>query len=313
MISSRGLAARFSAVPAPVQGALYMILAALGFSLMNMFIRIAAAEMHPFAIAFFRNAFALLFILPWLARTGLSGLRTQRLGTHVLRSLFGIVAMLCWFTSVVLLPLGEAVALNFTVPLFATAGAALFLGEKVGARRWAATFVGFLGVLIVLRPGFAEVTPAMALPIIASVFMAASVLLIKSLSRTEHPATIVFYLNMLLTPLSLGPALFFWEWPRWPIVAALVALGLFATLSQLALTQAFSKTEASAVMPFDYARLPFIAIMAYLAFGEIPSVWIWPGAAVIAGATIYIARREAYVARLRAASGAAGESPRAQV
>ncbi len=313
MITSRGIAARLSAVPAPVQGALYMIAAAFGFSLMNMFIRIAAAELHPFTIAFFRNLFALAFILPWLARTGLSGLRTQRLGTHLLRGLFGITAMLCWFSSVVLLPLGEAVALNFTVPLFATAGAALFLGEVVGIRRWAATFVGFLGVLIVLRPGFAEVTPVMALPIIASVFMAASVLLVKSLSRTEHPATIVLILNMILTPLSLGPALLYWQWPSWPVLAALVALGLFATFAQLALTQAFSKAEASVIIPFDYARLPFIAVMAYFAFGEIPSAWTWPGAAVIASAAIYIARREAKVARVRAASGAAGESPKAQL
>ncbi len=313
MITSRGLAARLGAVPAPVQGALYMIAAAFGFSLMNMLIRVAAVELHPFAIAFYRNIFALVFMLPWLARTGLSGLRTQRLGGHVLRGLSSITAMLCWFSSVVLLPLGEAVALNFTVPLFATAGAALFLREVVGARRWAATFVGFLGVLIVLRPGAAEITPAMALPIIAAVFMAASVLLVKSLSRTEHPAAIVFYSNMILTPLSLGPALFFWQWPSWPILAALAALGLFATLAQLGLTRAFSKAEASAIIPFDYARLPFIAVMAYIAFGEVPSAWTWPGAAVIAGAAIYIARREARVARVRAASGAAGESPRAQL
>lgn len=313
MMSSRGLAARLGAVPAPVRGALYMVLAAFGFSLMNMFIRVAAVELHPFQIAFFRNVFALLFMLPWLVSTGLSGLHTQRLGTHILRSLFGITAMLCWFSAVVALPLGEAVALNFTVPMFATAGAALFLREAVGVRRWGATFVGFLGVLIVLRPGFAEITPAMALPIIAAVFMATSVLLVKSLSRTEHPAAIVFYLNLILTPLSLGPALFVWQWPSWPILGALAALGLVATLSHLLLTRAFSMAEASAIIPFDYARLPFIAIMAYVAFGEVPSVWIWPGAAVIASAAIYIARREAKVARLRTASGAAAESPRAQI
>lgn len=313
MMTFRGLAARLGAVPAPVQGALYMIAAAFGFSLMNMLIRVATAELHPFAVAFFRNVFALLFMLPWLASVGLAGLRTQRLGGHLLRSLFGIIAMLSWFSSVALLPLGEAVTLNFTVPLFATTGAALFLGEVVGARRWAATFVGFLGVLIVLRPGFAAVTPAMALPIVAAVFMAASVLMVKSLSRTEHPAAIVFYLNMILTPLSLGPALLFWDWPRWPILAALAALGLLATLAQLSLTRAFGKAEASAIIPFDYARLPFIAVMAYLAFGEVPTAWTWPGAAVIAGAAIYIARREAKAARRRAASGAAAESPRAQI
>jgi drug/metabolite transporter (DMT)-like permease len=313
MITTRGLVAHFSSVPAPVRGAFYMVVAAFGFTLMNMFIRIAAVEMHPFQIAFFRNFFALIFMLPWLANAGLAGLRTQRLGTHILRSMIGITAMLSWFSAVVLLPLGEAVALNFTVPMFATAGAALILRETVGVRRWGATVVGFLGVLIVLRPGFAEITPAMALPVVAALFMAGSVLLVKSLSRTENPAAIVFYLNLFLTPLSLGPALFVWQWPSWPILAALAALGGFALFSHLFLTRAFSLAEASAIIPFDYARLPFIVIMAYLAFGEVPSVWIWPGSAVIASAAIYIARREAKVARLRAASGAAARSPQAQI
>lgn len=280
---------------------------------MNMFIRIAAVELHPFQIAFFRNVFALLFMLPWLASTGLSGLRTQRLGTHILRGLIGSIAMLFWFSALVVLPLGEAVALNFTIPMFATAGAALFLREAVGVRRWGATIVGFLGVLIVLRPGYAEITPAMALPIIAAVFMAASVLLVKSLSRTEHPAAIVFYVNLFLTPLSLGPALFVWQWPSWPVLAALAALGSIATLSHLCLTRAFSMAEASALLPLDYARLPFIVIMAYVFFGEVPNVWIWPGAAVIASAAIYIARREAKVARHPAASGAAAETPKVQI
>lgn len=302
-------AARLRAMPAPVQGALYMTVAALGFSVMNLLVRVATTELHPFEVAFFRNLFALLFTLPWLAGVGLAGLRTARLGTHLWRGLFGMAAMLTWFTAIALLPLGEAVALNFTVPLFATAGAALFLGEAVGIRRWAATAVGFLGVLVILRPGFAEITPAMSLPIVAAGFMAISVLFIKALSRTEHPSAIVLYMNLILTPLSLVPALFVWRWPSWPMLAVLAGLGLFATLAHQLLTRAYAKADASAVIPFDYARLPFIVVMAYVAFGEVPSVWTWPGAAIIAAATVYIVRREAKRARLRAA----GASAQAQV
>ena len=309
MITFRALAARFAAVPAPVQGALFMTVAAFGFSVMNLLVRLATAELHPFEVAFFRNLFALLFTLPWLAGVGLAGLRTARLGTHLGRGLFGMAAMLTWFSSVALLPLGEAVALNFTVPLFATAGAAIFLGEAVGVRRWTATFVGFLGVLVILRPGFAAITPIMALPIVSSLFMAISVLFIKSLSRTEHPSAIVLFMNLILTPLSLIPALFVWRWPSWPMLAVLACLGLFATLAHQLLTRAYAKGDASAIIPFDYARLPFIAVMAYFAFGEVPSLWTWPGAAIIAGAAIYIVRREAKRARQRAA----GASARGQV
>ncbi len=120
---------------APVQGALYMTAAAFCFSVMNYLVRIGAEEMEPVQVAFFRNLFALVFMLPWLARVGLSGLATRRLGTHVWRAVLGLLAMFCWFYAVTLLPLAEAVSLNFTVPLFATAGAALFLGEIVRARR----------------------------------------------------------------------------------------------------------------------------------------------------------------------------------
>ncbi len=308
MALTNGITGRFEGLSAPVQGALLMTAAALCFSFMNIAIRLAAAELNPVQIAFFRNLFALLLMLPWLARVGLAGLRTERLKVHLWRSVLGLSAMLCWFTAIAILPLAEAVSLNFTVPLFATIGAAVILGEQVRARRWTATLVGFAGVLIVLRPGFTEVTPVMALPMIAALFMAVTTLMVKSLSATESPNAIVFYMNLLLTPLSLVPALFVWRWPSWEVLGLMLFIGLMATLAHLAMTRAYVKADASAVMPFDYARLPFIAAIAYLAFGEVPDAWTWVGAGVIAASAIYIARREAQVAVERTASLAAGQS-----
>jgi drug/metabolite transporter (DMT)-like permease len=301
---------RSSAVSAPLQGALYMTAAAFCFSIMNIAIRIVSGELDPLEIAFFRNLFALAFMLPWLARAGLAGLSTRRPGAHLWRAAVGMLAMVCWFYSIALLPLAEAVALNFTVPLFATAGAALFLGEVVRARRWSATLLGFLGVLVILRPGFAALSPLMALPVLAAAFMAIATLIVKSLSRSDSPAAIVVYMNLILTPLSLVPALFVWRWPSWTALALLVLIGLLAALAHIALTRAYTKADASAVMPFDYARLPFVAGLAFLVFGQIPDLWTWLGAAIIAGSAIYIARREARVARLRPASGAAAAAPK---
>lgn len=309
MPSAETLAARARALPAPIQGALLMILAALGFSFMNIAIRIVAEELEPLQIAFFRNFFALLFMLPWLASAGMKGLRTTRLRLHLLRAAIGMFAMVFWFYSIALLPLAEAVALNFTVPLFATAGAALILGEVVRARRWSATIAGFLGVLLILRPGFAEFSPAMALPIVAAVFMAFSVLIVKSLSDSENTNAVVFYMNLFLTPLSLVPALFVWRWPSWTALGLVVLIGLLAVLAHLALTRSYTKADASAVLPFDYARLPFIALLAYFFFDQLPDLWTWIGGGVIAASAIYIARREAQVARERKASGSAGLSP----
>ncbi len=282
-----------------------MTLAALGFSIMNILIRYAAVELHPIQIAFFRNFFALLFVLPWLFRHGFAGLKTKRPGLHIWRSVVGLSAMFCWFTSITILPLAEAVALNFTVPLFATAGAFLILHEAVGVRRWSATIAGFIGVVVIMRPGFVEITPAMAMPVIAAVFMAGSVLLVKTLSRTEDTVAMVLIMNLIMTPLSLVPALFVWEWPSWPVLGYLLLIGLVATIAHLALTKSYTLADASAVIPFDYARLPFVAVLAYFAFGELPDLWTWVGAGIIAASAIYIAQREAKLARERTAAEAA--------
>ncbi len=306
-------ATRLKPLPAALQGALYMTSAALCFSIMNVAIRIVSVELDPLQIAFLRNFFALIFMLPWLARAGLDGLRTRRLATHFWRAAFGLAAMICWFYSIALLPLAEAVALNFTVPLFATIGAAIFLREIVRARRWSATLLGFLGVLVILRPGFAEFSTAMALPVIAALFMAVSTLIVKSLSRSETPAAIVIYMNLILTPLSLVPALFVWRWPSWGDFALLVLVGLLAAIAHILLTRAYTKADASAVMPFDYARLPFVAALAFLVFGEVPDIWTWVGAAIIGCSAIYIAHREARVARLRTTAGTAAQSVKARV
>ncbi|MBK1669420.1 hypothetical protein CKO28_15385 [Rhodovibrio sodomensis] len=286
-------------IPLPVQGALLMTGAALGFSCMNALIRAGSLELAPIQIVFFRNAFALVFMLPWLARVGRTGLTTRRLRLHLVRSVIGLTAMTCWFYSVSLLPLAQAVSLNYTVPLFATVGAALVLGETVRARRWTATIVGFLGVLAIVRPGFQEIGPAMALPILAAIFMATAALLIKSLSATENPNAMVFYMNLVLTPLSLIPALFAWVWPSWEVLALMALIGGLATGSHLLLTRAYAKADASAVIPFHYMQLPFVALIAFVAFGEVPALWTLVGAAVIAAAAIYITHREAKVAKAR--------------
>ncbi|MEJ2016271.1 MAG: DMT family transporter [Limibacillus sp.] len=303
------LSARFDALTGPVQGALMMTLGCLGFSAMNILIRYASAELDPFQIAFFRNLFALVLMLPWLAGHWPEALSTKRFKLHFWRAAVGLTAMLLWFYSVAVLPLSEAVALNFTVPLFATAGAALVLGEVVRARRWTATVIGFLGVLIIIRPGFSEVTWIMALPVVAAAFMAASVLLVKTLSATEAPVTIVLYMNLLLTPLSLIPALFVWQWPSVEVWLAVIATGFIATGAQIMVTRAYKVADASVVLPFDYTRLPFIAVMAWLVFGQTTDLWTWIGAGVIAASSIYIAHRESRIARERVTQRAASAAP----
>ncbi len=298
-------------IGAPIKGALWMIFGAAASACVAGIVRHVSAELHPFEIAFFRNLFGLVFMLPWLMRNGLGALHTRRLGLYTLRAVLGVVAMLSWFSAIAMMPLADAVALNFTAPLFGTVLAAFVLAEVVRVRRWTATAVGFLGAMIILRPGFEELSLASVIVLVAAVAMAASGTVIKILSRTESTNAIITYTVIYLTPMSLLPALFVWRTPDMDTLLWLAALGGLATLGQFGLTRAFAAADASAMLPFDFARLPFAALIGFLAFGEQPDLWTWGGAAVIAAATIYIAHREAKVARTATAAAAVAEGVQA--
>lgn len=305
MPSASALIDKMSLAPAPLRGAAWMLLASAAFAAMTALVRFQGATMHPFEIAFWRNLYGLLFMVPWIASVGFAALRTRRIGGYTLRAACGLTAMLLWFWAITLMPLGEAVALSFTAPLFASVAAVVFLGERMGLRRTLALLAGFAGTLVILRPGLTAITEPALLVLAASVFIAFSVTMVKTLARSESPAAIVTWMGVYMTPLSLIPAAFFWRWPSWTETLLLVAMGGLATLGQVAMTRAYAVTEATIVLPFDYARLPFAAAIAFFVFAEMPDAWTWVGAAIIAGATIYIARREA-----RLAHAARGRAPK---
>lgn len=296
--------------PAPVEAVLWMVLSTGIFAAGNVLIRHATTEIHPFEVVFFRNLFSLLFMLPLLLAVGISQLRTDRLSLYGVRACTTLGAMLTWFYGVSVLPLPDATALSFTTPLFATIGAALVLKEVVRLRRWTAIAIGFVGVLIILRPG-AGTLSADALVVLAScVFSAATMIQIRTLARSEGVTAMVTYMALFLTPLSLVPALAVWTWPSWGMVGWLALLGGVLTLGHLTLTRAFHMAEASALAPYDYVKLPLTAVLAYALYGEVMDVWGWAGAAVIAGSTLYIANRETAVARSRRVTVArAAETP----
>jgi drug/metabolite transporter (DMT)-like permease len=290
----------------PAQAALLMIAGATSGATMNCVIRVLSAEQHPFEIAFFRNLFGLMVMLPFLVRAGRDALRTSSTGWLALSSLGHLVAMLSFFVAVAAMPLAELTALSFTKPLFATIGAALVLHEVVRARRWSAVAIGFLGVLIVMRPGAAAISPYALLVLLSTLAIAAVALLIKHLSERESATTIVFYQSLFLTLFSLPPALLVWQIPSGGALALLIAIGALGTISWMCFTRAFALADASAVMPYEFLKLPITALLAYLLFAEVPTLWTWLGGAVIFVSTVYIAQREARVALTRAPAAAAG-------
>jgi drug/metabolite transporter (DMT)-like permease len=213
-----------------------------------------------------------------------------------------LAGMICYFMAIAYLPLAEVIALGFSKPLFVTLGAALVLGEVVRARRWSAVVVGFLGVMIVLRPGAEAISPYALLILGGTVLGAIVTLMIKRLVATERIATIIWYQGLISTVFALPLCLLHWRMPDPTGWLMLIAIGALGTLSWLAMTRSIYLVDASAVVPFEFLRLPFAALVAYLWFAEVPSVWTWVGGAVIFATSIYIAHREAQVARQRPAA-----------
>ncbi|MBI3507074.1 MAG: DMT family transporter [Proteobacteria bacterium] len=288
---------RFQALSGPVQGAILMTVAAFGFAGMNVLIRALTFELHPFQISFFRVLIGLVFMMPWLLRVGLGGLATASHKLYLSRSLVGYVAMLCTFTSLAYLEIAEVTALSFTSPIFATAAAALLLGEVVRARRWTATIVGLIGAMVVIRPGFQEFSFAHMLVLASSALGGWNAITVKQLTRTDNPNAIIVYMSLYMLPCALVPALFVWQWPSPHAIALIATLGIFATISHQCYTRALAACEASYVLPFDFSRLPMSAVIAYFAFGEQPDIWTAVGGAIIFASTFYIVRREAHIAR----------------
>jgi drug/metabolite transporter (DMT)-like permease len=283
-------------LPAPVRGALWMCAAATAFALMITIVRHLTDGLHPLQVVFFRTAFGLLAMLPWLLRQGIGVMRTEHLRLHLLRALIGIFAMVGWFTTLSLMPLAEATALSFTAPIFTSVLAVLILGEVMRLRRWTATLVGFLGALIIVRPGVEAIDPAALLAIGTAAIWASSTVLIKILARTESAGAITTYMVLLTTPITLVAALLVWQTPTLEQLGWAALLGAAGSTGHFCMSRALATTDATLVVPFDYLRLPIVALIAFAVFGQAPDLWVWIGGGVIAASGIYIARREGRLA-----------------
>ena len=297
------IAEAFAKLPAAVRGGVWMLVSCFCFSMMVGMVRFIDDDMNAFEITFWRNVFGLAFMLPWLFNGAGATLRTPQLGWHVIRAIATVLSMLAWFWSITLMPLAEATALSFATPLFATLGAALFLGERVRLRRWSATIIGFAGTLVILRPGVESITFPAVLALTSAALAAPSVLLARSLTRTDSPATIVLYMGLLTTPLSAIPLAFAWTSPPVEAIAWIMVMGAVSTVGHLAFVRAVQVAETSAVMPFDFSRLIFVSVFSYLMFNERPDIWTWIGGAIVFAAALYTVHRESQVeGSVRAAS-----------
>jgi drug/metabolite transporter (DMT)-like permease len=279
--------------------ALLMVAAAAVTSMQGLLIRVAAdGGIHAFEIAFFRSFFGFVAMAVVVLATTRRVPRVTALRPLGGSSLFHLMAMLSFFYGMAMMPLAESAALTFTAPLFGTLAAALFLGERVHARRWIAILVGFLGVLVVLRPGMVPVGIGPALVLFSTVAFAGVTVLVKRMTATEATTSVVFYQSLFVSVLTLPAALPVWTTPDPTMLAWLALIGALSTAGWLCFTRAFALADASALLPLEFTRLPFVALLGYLAFGEVPDVWVWLGAAVIFASGLAIAHRENAAARV---------------
>jgi drug/metabolite transporter (DMT)-like permease len=288
------------------RAAMLMLGSTLSFAGMALTIRFATQTIPTTEIAFFRNLFGLLALLPLILRWGDPLPRTRHLGRYLARTTIGLAAMLCGFWAVGHLPLAQAISLSYATPLFVTIGAALWLSERVRIRRWMAVAAGFVGVLVILRPG-TGFTPGMIVALLGALFAGIVAIQIKQLSRFDSPDTVVFYTYVFWVPMSLVPALLQWVWPGPMAWVWLVSTGVLGTFGQLLWTRAIALGEVSALQPISFVQLPVLVLFGWILFGETIDAWTLLGGAIVLGANGYIAHREAMLLR-RAATQAPVEA-----
>ena len=255
--------------------------------------RYLSGDIHTFEIVFFRSIFGAIFLVPWLCTAGVSGIKTHRIGMHMVRGLVGLAVIYLLFAAIAQAPLGEIAAIMSTRPLVASLGAILILHEVAHGRRWTATIIGFVGALLIIRPGFSEVSVGVILALIAVIGMATLTIVMKSLARTEAPDTIVVWQMVVFTPCSLIPAIFVWQMPDTWQFLLLASTGLFGTLVQRCLTRAYAAADATVVLPFDFTRLVFAAFLGWILFQEFPDIWVWAGGLIILIGVLWMTRLEA--------------------
>ncbi|MBW8638298.1 DMT family transporter [Hoeflea sp. WL0058] len=251
------------------------------------------ASYSPLQIMFMRNIIALPFaILMALKMGGVSALKSTRPVTHLMRTVLWIAATLLFFTSVKLLQLAEATALIFVAPLFITAISALFLREHVGWRRWMAVIVGFIGVVIVIRPGGSTFQPASLLPVATALLYALLMISARWVDARESMWTLMLYLTGCSAFLSSFITPFFWSAIRLEDLWLFVAIALFGTAGMTMMTQAFRLAPAVVIAPLDYTALIWATALGWFIWGEVPDPVTYLGAVVIISSGVFVIVRE---------------------
>lgn len=289
---SRVIAA-FEAMPGSTRGILWMIFAAANYAATYAVVRYLSTDFSIFQLVFFRSILGVILMAPWLLQVGFGVLKTDHFGSYVYRSILNYVGMVLLIFALANMPLQNVTGLMFTSPLFTVLFVVLLLGERPGVRRWTALLIGFGGVMIIIRPGFQEITWAAIGVVATSCAYALINVSTKRLSKVDSSNKIIYYDFVLMSVIGMVPAILYWNEVLIEHLVWILTVGVFSALARQGIIRALAVGEASVVMPFNFLKLPFTICLGIVFFQENPDIWTGAGALVIFGSGYYIARREA--------------------
>ena len=252
-------------------------------------------DLNTFITCFYRCLLGLILILPFVAKNKFQALKSNNMKLQFSRSMINIISMICWFSALGMMQLEKATALGFTTPLFTTVLAVIFLGEIIRIHRTAALALGFVGILVIIRPGYIPFEYSTLLMLIASLSFSFVLIFVKRLSTIDTNLTIIFYHLLFMTPVFFIISLFFWEPITFNQLLIFIIMGIAGLLSHWCMTQSLKMSDTTFVMPLQFTKLIWVSLIGLFIFSETPDFWTWIGGVIIFVSVIYITYRESFI------------------
>ena len=282
-----------------LEATFWMVGALLSFTLMAVSIRELHGAIHAFEVQFFRSVGALMVLTPIIIYKGWACLKTQKPKLHLFRNLVHLLAQLGWISGLMLLPLAEVFAIEFTTPIWAALIAVLFLGEKFNLGRLASILLGFIGIIIIVRPGVTSINPGTIFVLAAAIGFALTLTSTKQLTKTELPLTILIYMALIQLPIGAAMSSMVWVTPDLNQLFWLFAVGIVSLSAHYCSARALSLADATVVVPMDFMRLPLIILVGYLLYNESAKFVVILGATIIFAGNYFSIRYEQKLSKLR--------------
>ena len=263
-------------------------------SFMGAGVKFLSDDLHPIIICFYRSLMGLILITPFVVRNNFRALQTKNMRLQIFRASINVISMICWFSAIGMMHFEKATALGFTTPLFTTVLAVIVLGEVIRFHRTAALLLGFIGIIIIIRPGYVPFEFGTILMLVASFSFSFVLIFVKKLSATDSSITIIFYHLLYMTPVFFILSLFYWENINLNQLIIFTLMGASGLLSHWCLAQAFKMSDTTFVMPLQFTKLIWASLIGLFLFAEQPDIWTWVGGVIIFISVVYITFREAF-------------------